>query len=376
VLLPELPMTPHGKVDRKALRLPAAARARTIEPRGPETSAELVMTQIWEDVLSRRPLSLDDDFFRLGGHSLLGASLLARVERAFQRRLPLASLFLAPTAGKMLELIRKRGGRLEPSSVIPLSGTGAGTPLVLLGLQPLFRSFLLHLPMEWPVFAIGNVAADQIPVPFRLADIAASQVAALNSWRPEGPLILGGWCLDGVLVYEIAQQLRAGGRPLPLVVMFDSYNPRTEGQSPWLVRGDRLLFHLRNLARLDSSRVLAYGRERWQTLSQDYRSRKWRAEYRQRLREGLGLDPQLRDPEQIMRVAALDYEPLPYPGAVLLLRPAERPPSQRADAARGWRKLAPRLQVVDVPGNHTSMFREPNVERMAEAVRTAIEQSR
>jgi thioesterase domain-containing protein len=276
----------------------------------------------------------------------------------------------------MLELIRDCGGKLESSNLIPLSDAGTGAPLVLLGLSPLFRSFLLRLAPELPLFALGNVATDRLPAPFRLADIAAMQVAALRAWRPKGPLVLGGWCLDGVLAYEMAQQFRVSGQPLPLVVLIDSPNPRAGGPPAWLARGNRLIFHLGNLARMDTGRVLAYGRERWQTLTQDYRSRKWQDEYRRRLRQGRDFDPDLRDGEQIMRIAALEYAPLPYPGAVLLLRPLERPKGKRADLAFGWWELAPNLQIADIPGDHVTMFREPNAARMAQTVRTAIERIR
>lgn len=376
VPLPELPLTPNGKLDRDALCLSGVAEAHATERRPPVSSAERAMTRIWEDVLSRSPIGMDDDFFQMGGHSLLGARLLARVEKMFHHRLPLVNLFLAPTPGKLLHLVRKGGGALGPSYIIPLSGAGTGSPLLILGLSPVFRPFLTHVTPELPLFALGGVAADRVTVPYRLASVAAMQVAALSAWRPEGPLVLAGWCMSGVLAYEMAQQFRVAGRQLPLVVMIDSPNPQAAGHRTLAARGGRMAFHIRNLVRLDSDGMIDYGRERWQTLAQNFRSRRWRAEYRERLRGGLDVDPDSLDLEQIMRVSVLDYEPQPYPGTVLMLRPTERPKGRYADSAVGWRELVPNLQVVDIPGNHSSMFSEPNAKRMAEALQAAIEQNR
>ncbi len=375
VPLPELPLTPNGKLDRKALRLPASVALRISEPRCPVNIHERVMTQIWEDVLSHHPIGMDDDFFQLGGHSLLGARLLARVEKSFHRRLPLMDLFLASTPGKMLELVRESGGRLEPSYVVPVSGKGPGTPLVILGLSPVFSSFVRHAAPDLPLVALGGVAATQIPVPFQFEDVAALQVAALSAWRPEGPLVLGGWCLSGLLAYEMAQQFRTAGRQLPLVVMIDSPNPKSAGQRPLLARVDRMIFHLRNLARMDADHMIDYGRERWQTLSKNLRSRRWRRDYEEKLREGVEVDPDFLDVEQIMRVCAFKYEPKPYPGAVLMLRPMERPRGVQADLAFWWRDLLPNLQVADIPGNHSSMFHEPNAKHMAIAIQTAMQRT-
>jgi thioesterase domain-containing protein len=174
-----------------------------------------------------------------------------------------------------------------------------------------------------------------------------------------------------VLAYEIAQQLRALGTSVPLLVLFDSYNPAAQLGGSWL-RRERLRYHLAAAANLPATRVLAYGFDRWQALAKRIRTGLWRARYRRSMKSGQEIEPGLRDPEQMLNLAVIEYVPRPYPGPVLLFRPASRPAGQIADAAAGWNSLVPRLHTIDVPGNHTAMFREPNVAAMANALESLL----
>ena len=368
VSVPALPMTPSGKCDRSALRLPESATLHSSRARrSPLTGMEVLMVQIWENTLRRRPIGLDDDFFELGGHSLLGARLLARVEKAFGAKLPLVSFFIAPTAGRMLELLNSPGGALPASQVIPLWTTGSRAPLVLVDPHQIYRPLTLRLPADQPIYGLSLFDASTLPAPFRLEQIAARQVDALRRFHAAGPLVLAGWCAEGVLAYEMAQQLRALGTEVALLVLFDSYNPAAQGGGPWL-RRERLRYHIAAASRLGAAQVLAYGRDRLRTLAKRIRTESWRAGYRRRIQSGRDIDPNLREPAQILALAATEYSPQPYLGPVLLFRPQSRPAGSFADAAFGWSELVPRLRTVDVPGNHKDMFQEPNVETMAAAL--------
>ena len=369
--LPALPLTPNGKLDRNALRLPDSSPVASSSPhRAPASAREVFMVQIWEDVLGRRPIGLDDDFFELGGHSLLGASLLVRVEKAFGARLPLVSLFLAPTAARMLELLNTTSGGVPPLQVIPLRTAGARAPLVMVS-QAIFRPLTLRLPVEQPVYGLSLFDASAVPVHFRLEQIAAQHVELLRGFRDGAPLVLAGWCAEGVLTYEMAQQLQALGIPVPLLVLFDSHNPAALRAGSWLNR-EHLQHHLAVVSRLRAAQVLAHGRGLVDALGTRLRTRSWRAAYHRRMESGPALDPGLRQPDQMLHHAVSEYSPRHYPGPVLLFRPESRPAGRFADAASGWRDLIPQLRTIDVPGNHVEMFHEPNVAIMAAALDDAL----
>jgi thioesterase domain-containing protein len=271
----------------------------------------------------------------------------------------------------MLELIDGAHSAVPALQVIPLWTAGSRPPLVLVGLQPIFRTLTLRLPADQPVYGLSLFDTSTLPLPYRLEEIAAQYVGLLRRFGDGRPLVLAGWCVDGVLAYEMAQQLRAVGIDVPLLVLFDSYNPAAVRRGFWPSR-NRWRFHLASVSRLDAAGLLAYARDRVQTLAARLRTRFWRAGYRRRMESGRDVDPSLRDPAQILNLAVAEYLPQPYPGSILLLRPESRPTGDFADPAFGWTGLVPHLRSVDVPGNHVEMFREPNVEAMAAALQSAL----
>jgi thioesterase domain-containing protein/acyl carrier protein len=359
-----MPLTPNGKIDRNALALPAPV---AIIPTATAPDADLTETallRIWEDVLDRRPIAPDDDFFDLGGHSLLGARLLARVERAFGIRLTAASLFEAPTVGRMAALLRGGQPVWGPSRVFALRSAGTRTPLYFLHPPPLFNPLFTLLPADQPAFAVSTFDSKSLRLPLRLDHIAARQAAAIRQFQPEGPIILAGWCAEGTLAYEVARQLTAAGSSVPLVVMIDTFHPRsgvTGGPTP-LVRNLR---RARNLMRVPGAEARA--RIAWWT-----RGLRSRAQYRYRLAVEDG-GTFGGDPPEALQLAIAVYDPPPYSGRVLLVR-AERPQGEvGVDASRGWRETASNLVVRDVPGSHAGLFTAPYVEALATVLREELE---
>ncbi len=370
--LEALPLTLNGKIDRSALSTPRA-NDRPVPGPEPRGVVEVLLLQIWEDVLGRRPIGLDDDFFDLGGHSLLGMRLLAGVERAFSKRLTLVNFFEAPTVRKMAELLKSSGSTAAHSRLIPISSSGSGSPLFLIGPQPLFRPLILRLAGNHPVIGFLQPEAAAFDPPFRLEDIAERYIRMLREYQPRGPYSLAGWCVDGMLAFEMAQQLRATGEDVPVVILIDSFNrARSPYGSRWAAGRDRLKFHARNLAHLDFSSKSAYLVDRLDTAREHTKRVVWSWFYKLHVWTDRRLNDQLRSFERVLSVANSDYLPLPYDGRVVLMRASVRPPGTDADAAYGWRQIVPNLTVVDVPANHRDMFAEPNVQVMASAFSAAL----
>jgi thioesterase domain-containing protein len=367
-----LPLTPNGKLDRKALPAPQLNHV-PVRCRESLGSIEVLLLQIWEDLLQRRPIGLDDDFFDLGGHSLLGVRLLASIERAFRRRLSLANFFEAPTVRKMAGLLRRSGSKTAHSRLIPISSSGDGAPLFLIGPQPLFRPLILRLAKRNPVIGFLQPDPTDLKPPFRTRDLAGSYVGMLREYQPHGPYSLAGWCADGVLAFEMAQQLRVAGEEVPVVILIDSFNPaRWKYESHWAARWDRSKFHARNMAHLDFRHQYAYLKDRLETARRHTKRVFWPFFCKLHIWTERRLNDQSRLFDQILSVANREYLPLPYDGRVVLIRAAVRPPGTHADAAFGWRHIIPNLSVVDVSANHREIFIEPNVEVMASALSAAL----
>ncbi|MER6332478.1 amino acid adenylation domain-containing protein [Streptomyces sp. NPDC001034] len=239
VTLDELPVTPNGKLDRAALPEPAAvpdAEERTA--REPATPLERVLTALVAEILEVPGAGPDDDFFLLGGHSLMMVRLVERIRAETGVQLAVRTLFDHPTAAGLAERIagdpgldhrfaddrtwepvlplRAQGSRRALFCVHPVVGDGFGYIGLLRGLGP-----------EQPVYALqGAGPAGNGPRPATLDGLATEYLARIRRIQPEGPYRLLGWSFGGVLVHEMAVQLREAGERVELLALMDSVPPQ------------------------------------------------------------------------------------------------------------------------------------------------------
>jgi acyl carrier protein len=109
VLLEELPLTPNGKVDRNALPAPGRERSAVeAEYIAPRNELEQKLAAIWSEVLGVSKIGVNDNFYHLGGHSLMATQLLSRINKAFQLRLPLPVMFESPTVASLAAIVEQK----------------------------------------------------------------------------------------------------------------------------------------------------------------------------------------------------------------------------------------------------------------------------
>lgn len=382
VFVPEIPRTATGKTIRVGLaeRLGLPDKRDATAPRVenvPSGITEMLLMQIWEEILGRAGIGLHDDFFDAGGDSLLAARLMVRIEKTFRAKLPVTCLFQAPTVAKLALLVAGSGAKgydFGPSHLIEVRTSGSQPPLIILGLQPLFRELIQRIPEDFPIYGLSFPATSTLTLPFSIEEIAARQVEALRRFRPNGAYMLAGWCADGVMAFEIAQQVRAQGGEVPLVAMIDSFNPETRRSSRgWKARLARARYHGSALSGMSFDEARSYLLARASTFARKIRQGLWRWLYRLNLRFERRVGDRLRLPDQIVAAASQSYSPRPYEGRVIVFRAQKRPAGVYSDAAGGWGGIVRCLEVIDVPGDHRDMFLPPNVDVMAAALNSAIE---
>jgi thioesterase domain-containing protein len=214
-----------------------------------------------------------------------------------------------------------------------------------------------------------------------MEDISAYCARTMREIQPHGPYFLGGWSDAGVMAYEIAQQLRQQGETVALVVLFDAENQsyRPEVSSPLESAGVRLVLfsqwlrlQFRTLANLRPRALTEYIRDRASFRLAWMRGKIWNVAYRVHLRSGWRFNHGLHNVEYVSALVARDYQPRQYDGRVLLFRRDQRPTGSYRDPQYGWGGLASRLEVHEVRGNHIDMFREPNVQAMADKLRACL----
>ncbi|HEU4324683.1 MAG TPA: thioesterase domain-containing protein, partial [Roseiflexaceae bacterium] len=232
VVLPAMPLTPNGKIDRKVLPAPQhdapLSAGTTIAPRD---SLEVQLAAIWEDVLGRYPVGVTDDFFLLGGHSLAAVRVMARIEQQFGVKLPLNAFFQEPTISYLAGLLRQHSDQLPQSPLVAIQPHGTRPPLFFvhpLGGQVFHYRDLAHaLGTDQPFYAFQDLAYDQDTEPYRsIEQLAATYIEALRLIQPAGPYSLGGHSFGGPVAFEMAQQLARQGEEIALLAIFDTTAPQ------------------------------------------------------------------------------------------------------------------------------------------------------
>lgn len=224
--LTEFPLLLNGKLDRA--RLPVPESAHEVAGRGPRTPHEEILCELFAEVLGLPEVGIDDDFFHIGGHSLLAARLISRVRATLGVDLAMRSLFEAPTVAALVPRLGQSSSAESLEVILPLRRTGSREALWCIhpggGISWSYVGLLRHVPAEFPVYGIqshGLLHPDEMPA--TIEDMAADYVRRIRAVQPEGPYHLLGWSLGGMVAFEMAVRLRAAGQQVGLLALLDCY---------------------------------------------------------------------------------------------------------------------------------------------------------
>ncbi|MDB5361077.1 MAG: thioester reductase [Rhodospirillales bacterium] len=386
-VLDALPRTPNGKIDREALPAPVVASGPLQGTALPLDKIEQQLAAIWQSVLSVENIDRGVDFFELGGHSLLAARLLMRVEAEFGHKISLASLFKSPTLESMARLLKQTDLRQHDfRQIVRLQTTGSKSPVIGINNTGLYFTLSKRLGNDRPFTALQlfdpSFSRDRMPDSFEA--IAEQYVALMREVQPTGPYALLGWCVGGALAFEVALQLIAAGETITLLAMIDTWAPN----------------YIKDLGPI-RGRLANYS-YRWQLILQDWvRARTEPGGLRrfignrlfvQRIarlfgRQGASADMTLGAQARYVTADGYDqwllrylqekigrYRPGTYAGEITILRSEQEPRGPFLDPSFGWQQHTDRpVDVVTIPGDHFSIFKEPGVDDMAREIARRID---
>jgi len=364
VILDALPLTPSGKVDRRALPAPAPERGDIVAPRDP---LEAALARRWEDLLGVRPVGVTDDFFQLGGHSLLAVRLVRQIEELCGVTLPLATLYARTTVESLAAAIVEgdHGSFAEP--VVTLNGGGTRPPLFFFHGDLDGGGFYCvrlarHLGPDQPLHVVHPLGLRGGDVPPTIPEMAEAHVRALRAVQPAGPYRLGGYCNGGLVAFETACRLEREGERVDLVALVAAVPdtrlawldaalgalPGREGAGRWVGRARTVLDRLRQSAPAGRARVLLATALR--LASRDAAGRRPPAPP-----PSFSRYPELYD---AYFDAVRSYVPRRCEAPLVVLWPAGQPRVGADDGTLGWGRLASSVRVESLPGDHNTIVTE------------------
>jgi thioesterase domain-containing protein/acyl carrier protein len=373
VFLDKFPLTPSGKIDRNSLPSPTSnhieAQQSFIAPRD---ELELRLAKLWEQLLEHAPIGINDNFFEVGGHSMLVVRLITKLEKEFDKSLSLALIFHAPTIAQMASVLRDQGWKPTWSSLVPIRSHGNLPPLFCVhadGGAFFYTRFADYLSPEQPFYGLQARGLDGTEPPFTsVEDMAKHYLKEIRSIQPHGPYIIGGFSMGGVVIYEMAQQLVSNGEDAPLLIFIDAPSPSYFAEEDKSVMGKLTkLTHLTLQSRIQTIRVRLGQRYRWlkdNILINIY------------LLFNRPLTPTLRihHVRETNRFISDKYEPKPYSGKITVLHASEQIRRISPDPTLGWGQyVSGKISDHIVPGNHETILHEPNVQVLAKTLQTCID---
>jgi amino acid adenylation domain-containing protein len=370
-----LPRTTSGKLDRRALPEPDAGADGETAYVPPAPGMEERLAAVWQDVLGVERIGAHDDFFDLGGQSILAARLTAKLKVELGLDVPVAMLVQAPTVESMARALAA-GERAVRLPLVPLQTFGDRPPLFMVhpagGHVICYRGMAVQLAPHQPVYGLQPRGLEDGQEPIdSLPEMAAYYVEAIRRFRPNGPYRLGGWSFGGVVAWEMARQLRAAGEDVDLLALLDTSpltdetiaaDPRDPAEVMMQTIGGYAGWMAAERIRMDEARHLP-PREMAIAMIRQVADERLLPESR------ADLIIALTRVRSANLAAQATYDLRPYDGHLTYFRTEASAESELLGAAHEfWGSRAGSVTVVPVTGDHGTILHEPHVTLVSNTV--------
>jgi amino acid adenylation domain-containing protein len=392
VRLDELPLSANGKVDRKALPEPEFGRTRTHTFVPARDAIEQGLVAEWEAVLKISPIGVRDNFFEIGGHSLFAVNLMARLEKRFGCKLPIATLFRKPTIEELGEFLREKGAQPAASSLVPIQPKGSQRPIFCAAGGG--GSVLYYYPLascvgpDQPFYGLQAPGLDGQSDPIgSIEELAAHYVREMRRAQANGPYRLAGHCFGGLVAFEMAQQLLRQGESVESLFLIDIPARRVDSGAVMPQDDGGWIVKLAGVIKESTGVELGLTVDGLRDLSAESRLEQLKARM-----EEAGFLPPGSDVAQVrglvrvfvtnntVRYVPRDVHPVP----ITLFRalefhqdydfsPADDAGVGVAQSTLGWKEFASGpVKIHLVPGNHITALSPPHVVELGMKIQEAL----
>jgi thioesterase domain-containing protein/acyl carrier protein len=374
LIVPSLPMTANGKIDRAKLQMPAAESSILADAIDGRTIDRV--SAIWRDVLHLSHVGVHDNFFDLGGDSLAAVLLFIRLEQEFENAPSLANLLEHPTIADLVTLLGPDAAP-KKSLIVRMQSNGNRPPLLCVpgadGQLLVFRHLAAAIGNDQPVYGIQPRGLDGSEPDVTVEEYAARAIRELRRVQPSGPYRLAGFSTGGVIAFEMARQFHKMGESVGPLMLIDSF----PGYPPSFSLISRLTVHARHLISLPYRDWPQHLAERANVASIKLRGVLRRVPAEQRWTQGLHLTPHAAHVALTNLHALKTYAMQPYPGKAVLFRASIATRLRHFGEDLGWKAVCQAgLQVVRIPGTHANCLAFPHITSLAQSMRRQLDEVR
>jgi amino acid adenylation domain-containing protein len=384
IIVPAMPLTPNGKVDKKALAKHAAPLVEETDKYvAPYTDNEKLVAAIWAEFLGIEKIGIYDNFFELGGHSLIAVQVMTRIEKETGKRLPLASLFETSTVEKLSKLLEQDEKSITWDSLVPIKPQGTKMPMYMVhgaGLNVLlFNTLAMNMSPDQPVFGLQAKGLNGVEDPLNnIEDIAAHYIAAIRQQNPDGPYALAGYSFGGIIAWEMAKQLLEMGKEVKMLAMFDTYAYRSPHYDPTIVKiakkirffKDKVKYNLTfkdgfkdiiDVKKISIKRKIIRGY--------------WKLRYGKNQNQP-GFFGYSNKIDEMNKYAEKHYQLAPANIAVEVFRAGQRTFYMDDFEYLGWKPYALKgVHIHKIPGQHNTIFKAPNDKIFAGVLQKCLDEA-
>ncbi|MHB8206503.1 non-ribosomal peptide synthetase [Mucilaginibacter sp.] len=365
IIVPAMPLTPNGKIDKKALPDPEISDTVKLHT-GPRNETEAVLTGIWQELLGLQQVGIYDNFFDLGGHSLLALRVIANVEKVTSKQFPVNVLFEYQTIEKFAEFLEEDGKKSKLQSLVPIKAAGNNKPLYVVsginGTAFAFVRFANMLDAEQPVYLLQEPQeiGEMEEFPATVEGIAATYIDQILKQNPDGPFAIAGHCFGGIIAFEMAKQMEKMGKEVKLLALMDIDISDFETLQPGMKKN---LYFIKHKIQNELHKIY---KNTYLFVAHRQLFFKYRNEYHRRL---LNKYKKIAKPNynieeynfsqkvtQLYEKAKKNYQFTPYNIDVIIFR-AKIASYHRDDKKfSGWKPFVNSIEVRDVEGDHLTML--------------------
>jgi thioesterase domain-containing protein/acyl carrier protein len=364
-LLPAVPILEYKQINGASAHLNGLDTRLVADYVGPKDPVELNLVKVWEGIMGRYPIGVNDNFFETGGDSFMAIKLITKIERIFDKTITPMSMIQYPTVRSMAESWKSTTKPVLNSSLVPIRANGSKPPLFVIhgGGGHIFFTYPMakHLDPDQPVYALQPVGlfGDEEMLG-SIEAMAGHYLETIRSIQPDGQFSILGSCLGDPICVEMNKQLRKKGKsPLALIIV-DSYPehlfPRKIIRTPRMVRWNRFKERFRQSPYRAIRKMFV---DRMIKLSNPFKL-KW-----EEFKIIYGSDEQarkLRSIQNHLQTLYFRYFWEPFNGKVTLIKTSQNVERINNRSEDVWKKLASDgIDLIVTPGKHFTRFDEPDV---------------